>query len=201
MSLGRGPRRSRRVHRLRVVAFVIALLGVTSGTAWAQGGTGTISGRVFDAESGAPIEGATVILAYPEQADGSDAPQQVVVTGIEGDYEFGAVPAGFYGLSFIKSGYRASNVTNVQVVSGKDAVTNFPLPPAQALAGGDGMELEAYTVEASVDRERWTTVVDRSANTTPATPEGLEDRFAATPHVIGDGGGNIVLERKQAEMA
>ncbi|HPG24313.1 MAG: TonB-dependent receptor [Spirochaetaceae bacterium] len=150
MSLGRGPRRSRRVHRLRVVAFVIALLGVTSGTAWAQGGTGTISGRVFDAESGAPIEGATVILAYPEQADGSDAPQQVVVTGIEGDYEFGAVPAGFYGLSFIKSGYRASNVTNVQVVSGKDAVTNFPLPPAQALAGGDVMELEAYTVEASV---------------------------------------------------
>ncbi|MEZ4289157.1 MAG: carboxypeptidase-like regulatory domain-containing protein [Myxococcota bacterium] len=109
-----------------MVAFVIALLGVTSGTAWAQGGTGTISGRVFDAESGAPIEGATVILAYPEQADGSDAPQQVVVTGIEGDYEFGAVPAGFYGLSFIKSGYRASNVTNVQVVSGRTPSRTSP---------------------------------------------------------------------------
>ena len=119
--------------------------------AHAQQATGTISGRVFDADTGVPIENANVMLERADPPEGADAMQGLVITGVEGDYEFGAVPAGRYTLRFIKSGYRTSNITGFEVVAGQDNVANFPMPATpQAALGGDIMELEAYTVEASV---------------------------------------------------
>ena len=114
--------------------------------------SGTISGRVFDAGSGAPIQGATVILQFPDPGDGSEPRQEIATSGPAGDYEFDAVPAGRYDLSFIKSGFRASSAKGFEVVAGKDNVHNFPMPPAQAVAttGGDVLELDEYVVEASV---------------------------------------------------
>ena len=37
-----------------------------------------------------------------------------------------------------------------------------------------------YKVAVSMDGKTWTTVIDRSQNTNPATPLGYEDRFAPT---------------------
>lgn len=132
------------------IACLFGLLVTSASPAWSQLGTGTISGRVFDAATGAPIENVNVILGYPEPEDGSEAKQDLFITGIEGDYEFGAVPAGLYTLSFIKAGYRTSNITKFEVVAGQDNVADFPMPSAPIAAGGEVMELEAYSVEASV---------------------------------------------------
>jgi outer membrane receptor protein involved in Fe transport len=128
---------------------VIGLLLAPAAIA-ATGLPGTIRGRVFDAETGAPLEGATVILVFPDPGDGSEPRQEVTTTGPAGDYEFDAVPAGAYALSFVKSGYRASSVTDFEVVAARDNVADFPMPPAPVAAGGEVLELEAYVVEASV---------------------------------------------------
>lgn len=111
---------------------------------------GTISGRVFDGETGAPIENATVVLAFPDPGDGSEARQEVATTGPDGDYEFDAIPAGAYDLSFVKSGYRASSVTNFDVVAGQDNVVDFPMPRLSTATSGEILELDAFVVEASV---------------------------------------------------
>ncbi len=135
------------------VACLVASLVAFAPPASAQDATsGTISGRVFDAGSGAPIQGATVILEFSDPGDGSEPRQEIATSGPAGDYEFGAVPAGRYDLSFIKSGFRASSAKGFEVVAGQDNVQNFPMPPAQAVAttGGDVLELDEYVVEASV---------------------------------------------------
>lgn len=139
--------------RAFLCAGLVAVLLAHAPLANAQdAASGTISGRVFDAGSGAPIQGATVILQFPDPGDGSEPRQEIATSGPAGDYEFGAVPAGRYDLSFIKSGFRASSAKGFEVVAGRDNVQNFPMPAAQAVAttGGDVLELDEYVVEAAV---------------------------------------------------
>lgn len=45
----------------------------------------------------------------------------------------------------------------------------------------DGIRYYQYAIEASSDGERWTRVVDMSANKTPSSADGNEHCFAATP--------------------
>jgi len=149
-SIGRG---SRGLRLLLAACCAAALALAGTGLASAQQtdpSMGTISGRVFDGSTGAPLEKATVILAFPDPGDGSEPRQEVATTGPAGDYEFGAVPAGSYTLSFIKSGYRASSLTEFEVVAGQDNVADFPMPPRATEASGDVLELDAFVVEASV---------------------------------------------------
>lgn len=130
---------------------LILLLIVTIAPALAQAQvTGTISGRVFDGENGLPLENATVILVFPEVGDGSESRQEIASSGPDGDYEFDAIPAGFYVLSFVKSGYRASSVTNFEVLANQDNTADFPMPPQQMTTGGDVLALDAFVVEADL---------------------------------------------------
>ncbi len=135
---------------------MLALIALSLGLALpveavAQGATsGTISGRVYDAATGDPIEGVTVVLDFPEPPDGSTPAQEVATTGAVGDYEFGEVPTGYYGLSFIKSGYRASVIANFEVEPGQDNVADFPMPRQETTATGEILELGEYVVEAAV---------------------------------------------------
>ncbi len=155
--------RRQRSHKRRSFSAFSLLLGfaislsLLASQAWGQAELvapemGTISGRVFDSSAGTPIEGATIILAFPDPGNGEEIRQEVASSGPSGDYEFDAVPVGAYGLSFIKSGYRASSMTNFKVKVGQDNVADFPMPRVQAAAstGSDILELDAFVVEASV---------------------------------------------------
>ncbi len=136
--------------RVVVTFSLLVCLLAAAPAALAQSGTGSVSGRVFDGDSGVAIEGATVILVSPAPADGSEPDQRVATTGPDGDYEFDGVPAGVYSLTFIKSGYRAASVTDFQVVAAQDNVADFPLPRLPTTASGEILELDAFVVEASV---------------------------------------------------
>ena len=119
---------------------------------------GTVLGRVFDAENGAPLEGATVVLTFPDPEDGADPLQRIATSGPDGDFEFDAVPVGAYKLDFVKSGYRLSSMRGFEVRPGDDNVANFPMPRSAAFAGGAGggavgddiMQLDEFVVDASV---------------------------------------------------
>ncbi len=117
-------------------------------------GEGTVAGRVIDGETGTPVEGATVIVISPQPEDGSQARQEVQTTDAEGAFEFPAIPAGQYTISFVKSGYRSSTLTNFEVQAGEQNRADFPLPPLPSEeASGEVLELEAFVVEASTVNE------------------------------------------------
>lgn len=137
------------VALLRVLVAV-CVLGASA--AWAQG-TGSVTGRVFDADSGEPIAGASVVLQGAAPADGGTAFQQVATTGADGGYRFGSVPEGSYTLRFTKSGYRASRLADVSVQAGQATGADFPLPRAATGTAEQVLELEAFAVEASTVEE------------------------------------------------
>ena len=117
----------------------------------AVGDTGVVYGRVFDQTTGTPLSGASVILNYPDPGDGSEPKQEVQVTELDGSFEFSAVPAGTYELTFIKSGYRAGTMTSFEVLAEEDNKADFPLPPMAAAGGGeDVLDLEAFVVDQQV---------------------------------------------------
>jgi outer membrane receptor protein involved in Fe transport len=168
----------------RVAAFCLFVaVALASGpTAAQQSETGTISGRVFDGETGAPLSNATIILAFLDPGDGSEPRQEVATSGPAGDYEFGAVPAGLYTVSFIKSGYRASSIKDFQVLAGQDNVADFPMPPRPKAASDDVLELDAFVVEASVVGEMMDTLDLRLESDQMLNLLSAEDlaKFAAT---------------------
>jgi hypothetical protein len=116
-------------------------------------GEGTLDGQVFDGETGAPVAGVTVIVIWPAPGDGNEARQEVQLTDVQGAYEFPAIPAGRYTISFVKAGYRASEMTGFEVQAGQANRADFPLPPIPAEASDEVLQLDAFVVEASTVSE------------------------------------------------
>jgi hypothetical protein len=85
---------------------------------------GTISGKVTDADTGKPIEGALVI------ADGYSTR-----TGISGNYQLIGIPAGTYTVTASKSGYYTESKPAV-VTKGKTTELNFQLEPIPPVPTG-----------------------------------------------------------------
>src|SRR5262245_20922299 len=65
-------------------------------------GAGRIAGRVVDRDTGAPVEGATVVLNHPQPVSGGEPQQELASTDADGQFVFGAVPAGRYRLEVTK---------------------------------------------------------------------------------------------------
>lgn len=114
------------------------------------GREGVIGGQVFDGDSGDPVPGVTVILTWPEPEDGSEARQAIETTDADGAYRFGSVPAGYYSVTFSKTGYRAAKMTRFEVLAGEVNRADFPLQPAPVDTADSVLELEAFVVEAEV---------------------------------------------------
>jgi outer membrane receptor protein involved in Fe transport len=168
------PAPIRRPVRALRVALACGLLAAGA-PAWSQeppvapgGGTGSIRGRVFDGETGAALAGVSVIVVAPAEAGGEKPRQQVALTDAEGAFEFAAVEAGTYRVEFVKSGYRASTMTDVVVEAGRSKRADFPLPRLPAATADQILELDAFVVEAS---------------TAEAMTDALELRMEADQHL------------------
>ncbi|HEX7283001.1 MAG TPA: carboxypeptidase-like regulatory domain-containing protein, partial [Vicinamibacterales bacterium] len=106
-----------------VLAFAIAV--AVAGNAWAQGGgassTGTIQGRVVDAQ-GAVLPGVTVTATSP-----SALGAQTAVTSETGNYRFPAVPPGDYELTFELAGFNTLKRSGISITLGFTANVNVEL--------------------------------------------------------------------------
>ncbi len=116
-------------------------------------GEGTVAGQVFDGDAGTPLAGVSVILKWPDPADGSNPKQDVQVTDSEGGFEFPSVPPGGYTITFIKSGFRTSTMKNIDVQADQMNRADFPLPQAPTAASDQVLQLEEFVVEASTVNE------------------------------------------------
>lgn len=107
--------------RIRSVSKVLAMLGffAVAGTADAQ--SGTIAGRVTQAEGGAAIGGAQIQVysGGTRVAAGQSAD--------DGNYRVGNVPAGTYAVLVTRIGYSAKRTEGVVVTSGGTATVNVSL--------------------------------------------------------------------------
>ena len=71
----------------------------------------------------------TVVLNYPSPPDGGDAQQEFRITDGDGEYVFAAVPAGRYRIEFLKTGYGAASIADVEVVSGRESRADSAISP------------------------------------------------------------------------
>jgi TonB-dependent receptor len=99
-----------------------------------RAGEGRITGKVSDRQTGAPLEGVTVVLSFPAPREGGEAEQEFRVTDSAGEFVFTAVPAGRYRVEFLKSGYSAASLTELAVESGRESRADSPL---EARASGE----------------------------------------------------------------
>lgn len=103
----------------RWLAVPMLLIGVCASVAAAQ--TGSISGRVTDAQAGTAISDVRV------EARGGGTVQNALTT-VTGSYRMGALPAGSYTVSFSRVGYAPSSV-QVTVTAGAVATADAQLTP------------------------------------------------------------------------
>ena len=105
--------------------LALAIAVAFAGSAWAQGGgassTGTIQGRVVDAQ-GAVLPGVTVTATSP-----SALGAQTTVTSETGNYRFPALPPGTYEMTFELAGFNMLKREGIAISLGFTANVNVEL--------------------------------------------------------------------------
>jgi outer membrane receptor for ferrienterochelin and colicin len=86
--------------------------------------SGTLNGRVTDANTGEPIPFANIVI----ELNGSTVTGGT--TDFDGNFSIKPIPAGKYDVVASYVGYAAVKVTNVQIPAGKITFQNFTLKPA-----------------------------------------------------------------------
>ena len=98
-------------------AFFAVLFVLLVAPARAQD-TGTLTGRVTDAQTGETLIGANVFL--PEIRRGA-------ATDLEGIYVISDLPVGTYTVRFSSAGFGASEITDVEIEAGRTATLDAAL--------------------------------------------------------------------------
>lgn len=154
--------RNRYVRSFTAV-LALSLLGVSS--LYAQ--AGSISGRITNADTGAPIPGARVDLTGP--------PTGGVITGTladaQGRYRITNVAPGTYSIAVALIGYEQQLIENVRVAAGEVTTLNLTLAP-RAVA------LNPVVVSASRRQER---AQEAPASVSVVGARQIEARPAVSP--------------------
>ena len=122
-------------------ALMALALSALSTTAYAQ--TGSIVGKVLDAETGESIIGANVRLAGTTTGSTTD---------LDGGYEIRSVQPGTYSVAFSYIGYAPKTVTGVEVKAGQATRIDLTLST-------EALGLEEVTVEARAIRNNEATLL------------------------------------------
>jgi outer membrane receptor protein involved in Fe transport len=80
----------------------------------------TIKGRILDLDSKSPLAGVNIIL-------GSDGPITGAISDINGYFRFENVPVGRHDLKFSFIGYKARDISNFMISSGKEYVVSVEM--------------------------------------------------------------------------
>jgi Ca-activated chloride channel family protein len=103
---------------MRIICFITSLLLLSVGCVHAQ--TGTLKGRVINANSGKPIEGFSIAILSLNKEQKTDS---------LGRYKLAALPADTYAVRFKRSGYKTHAINNVVVIGGKVTTRNISITP------------------------------------------------------------------------
>ncbi len=127
--------------RAKVLALFIAFISIShlSIAQTNNSDTGSIAGKVVDAQSGETIIGANVIITGTSQGDATD---------IDGTYSIEGLNPGIYSVTISYVSYTKKTVTGVEVNAGETTRLNATLQPETV-----GMGEVTVTAEASTNNE------------------------------------------------
>jgi len=172
-------------RRVIVAVVLLGLAGIVSAQPGAGPSTGAVTGRVFDAESKAPVEFANVVLyALPESTQVSGT-----VTDKTGAFRLDGVKPGRYcvGVSYI--GYRDNTVSGFEIAGGALMDVGRVDIEQQAVPV---REVEATGERPAIRFEADKTVVD--VNRLPTASSGTAvDALQNVPSVKVDIEGNVTM--------
>jgi len=160
------------------LSWLFVLCQCVSGYAWAQSGTGAISGTVQDS-SGAVLPGVTVTLVNPGTVGGA----QVAIADARGAYQFARLVPGRYGVRGELQGFRTTVHENVVVNADVTARVDIRLEV------GDVIETLTVTGESPVVDTTSTlnqTVLDRTVIAALPSRNDLWGVAKVVPSVILD---------------
>lgn len=148
------------MSRIRWIATVLLAAALPTAANAQQGGT--ITGRVTDSRSGAPLTDATVLVAGTTLR---------VVTNGQGEYRIGNVPAGSQSVTASRIGY-AGGSQRVTVAAGQTVTANFTLNTS-------AVNLNALVVQASGREARQRELGNAVANiTADQVPQATVQNFS-----------------------
>lgn len=124
------------IIRLFFYLVIYAVLLISIKSAYAQGITQVVKGKVFDKESETPLEFANVVIL-------GTTPQLGVQTDSKGNFKINGVPIGRYNIQVSFIGYEPSVVPEVLITSGKEVVLNIGLK--QSVNQIEEVKVEAYS--------------------------------------------------------
>ena len=113
--------------RLSLAAWALALAAFLNVPAFAQQTTGTVLGRVLDAQ-GSAIPGASVTAR-----NGSTGFVRSVVSDTEGAYRLNALPVGEFGISVELAGFSTIDRKGIVVNVGQTITLDFSLKVASEI--------------------------------------------------------------------
>lgn len=165
-------------------AFTLATCTCLPVAALAQ--TGSIRGRVTDATNGAPLAGAAITVA---------GTQRGAVSGSDGTYLIGAVPAGRVSLLARRIGY-ALERRDVSVAVGETAVADFVLRPTvasleQIVVTGTASPTPIRALGTSIAAIDGAAIADSRAQTVDAALQGKIAGAQITQNSGNPGGGGV----------
>lgn len=170
------------VRRLFYVAFLaLAVVGLSTSAAYAQGGaTSTLSGTVTDT-SGAVIPGASVVVKKMDTGLTSEA-----VTNAEGQFTIPQLASGKYTVTVSLAGFKTATVNDVELNAGVPAGVTVKLEvggieeQVVVQAGSEVVKTQSSTVS--------TTLTSKQIQSLPLTSRNALDFVANLPGVNTPGG-------------
>ena len=152
----------------RVIVRCFALLLAVAMPVWLFAQTGTVAGRVTDAD-GNPLVGANVLVVGTSLG---------AATGMDGDYSMSSIPPGDYKVSANYIGY-ATESQQVSVLGGSVAEVNFSLRASaidlnEIVVTGTGVAVEKSKVGNSVGVVKMDNLVNAPVNSVDQILTGRE---------------------------
>jgi len=163
-----------RFGKLFFAALALCLLTATGVSAQ----NGSVSGRVANQETGAPIAGASVeVVAQGGRVVGT------ALTGADGNYRIADVPAGTYTIVFSGLGYSTSRLENIRIAAGQNTIAGGSLAASAFLLN---------PVIVSVGR-RQEKAIEAPASVSVVSAQQVERRPAVTPvdHLLNTPGVDV----------
>jgi hypothetical protein len=163
-------------RRSYALVFLIAAAVLLAGQAWAQNPTGTLTGRLSDADGGA-LPGVTVTAESPALQG-----TRTTVTNENGDYKLALLPPGVYQVTYALEGFNTS-VREIKLSAAQTTPSNITL---QIGTVAEAMVVTGQQASISETGTAATTITFDEIENLPV-PRELDDVVNLTPGVANSG--------------
>ncbi|HEY8412545.1 MAG TPA: TonB-dependent receptor, partial [Pyrinomonadaceae bacterium] len=175
---------------IRVALGFVLLVICAAATAFAQGGTGQLSGNVVDA-NGAIVSGASVKLTSLLTAQERES-----TTNDSGDFVFTLLPAGSYKLEITASGFRTVVVDEVKINVTQTTTLPVRLDPA-TVSGMVTIQAEAPLVQQETSQVG-RTIEEQTLRQLPLPTRNFQQLLTLSPGTSSSVSNNTELGRGDA---